>query len=577
MTRISPRTALRRTAGSFAAAGLLAAGSLAVGAPAYAADPVFTLGGSADTALHPYPESGSPQKNALSFTVHNPSTDEENGAFQGEVTYTLDLSGIQGVAVLSPAEDTATDCEITGTTAVCHDHGIWPGLSTAAEFGLSAAKGSKEGATGTIEVTGSAEGATFTPFTTKVTVGGPDLVMKPLPFKTELKPGDAQPAPITFSNQGTTAADGVLLTLHYSRGLDIPERYSNCEYLENTGEPPFQDYAWATALCAVEGTYEPGATYTLGVPLSVEATERALIDSFVYRINEDSPAERSAQRGGAAFTRGTGPQLTLKKATASARGADLDPWNNQQEVDFRTENTADFAATGDRAEGKAGDTVTAKLGYRNDGPAWVGHIRSGESVAGLDFTVPEGAQVTGKPENCRGVTAEGKYREEQLGAPRYLCPSSMTVNDKAEVSLPFELKITEEIANAKGKVTIGSGWVMDPELAFDPEPANNTAYLVLNGDDQGAGSASGGDGDGGSAEGSTGGSTSGSTGGTPSGSPGEGGTSTPGSTGTAGSGSSGGGLASTGSTALMASGAAAVALAAGGVLYAVTRRRARLG
>ncbi|WP_405665039.1 peptidase [Streptomyces sp. NBC_01166] len=581
MTRLSPRTALRRTAGGFAAAGLLAAGSLAVAAPAQADGPVFTLGGPAETALHPYPETGSPQKSSLGLTVHNPDPDEESMGYEGEVTYTLDLSGIAGVAELTPAEDTGSDCEITGTTAVCHDWGVYAGLSSIADFDLAAAKGSKDGASGTIEVTGSADGVTFTPFSTKVTVGGPDLVMKQLPFKQELEPGDVQPAPITFTNKGTTAADGVLLTLRYSRGMEIPERYANCEYNGEAGEEPFDGFAWATALCSVPGSYEPGATYTLAEPLSVKATERAFYDTFIYRINEDSAAQRSAQRAGAAFTRGTGPELTMKQVTSSARGADLNPWDNQQEIDFRTENTANFVAVGGKADGDVGETVTADIGFRNDGPAWIGYIRSGEPVAAFDFTVPEGAEVTRKPESCRGVTADGKYREDQNRAPRYVCNTSMTVRDGADVSLPFDLKITALVPNADGAVRIRNTWLSDPELPFDPKPADNTARLVLNDDGSGSedtgGTSDGATGTGGATEGSAGGDTAGQdsgTSGTSGTSSGSGPSGSTGSSGTA-SASTGGGLASTGSVALMASGGAVMALAVGGVLYATNRRRAR--
>ncbi|WP_329208203.1 peptidase [Streptomyces sp. NBC_00683] len=577
MTRLSPRTALRRTAGGLAAAGLLAAGSLAVGAPAQAADPAFTLGGPAETALHPYPATGSPQKTSLGFTVSNPVQDEDG--YQGEVTYTLDLSGIAGIADIDIAEDTGADCEITGATAVCHDYGVYAGLSTIADFDLTAAEGGKDGASGTIEVTGSADGVTFVPFSTKVTIGGPDLVMKQLPFKQQLEPGDVQPAPITFANRGTTAADGVLLTLMYSRGLEIPERYANCEYNGEAGEEPQDGFAWSTALCSVEGSYEPGATYTLAVPLSVKATERAYYDTFIYRINEDSAAQRSAQRAGAPFTRGTGPQLALKKVTSSARSGDLNPWDNQQEADFRTENTADFVATGGKGAGSVGETVTARIGFRNDGPAWIGNIRSGEPVATVDLTVPRGAEVTGKPDSCQGVTAAGKYREEQLGAPRYVCDSAMTVRDGAEISLPFDLKITEVIPGSAGKVDVRNTWLSDPDLPFDPAPGNNTAQMVLNGEDPGSedtgGTTGGTNTTGGSTEGTTGGttgSTSGTTGGSST-------SSASGSTGTSGAASADndGGLASTGSVALMASGAAAVALAAGGVLYATSRRRAERG
>ncbi|MET8728180.1 peptidase [Streptomyces parvus] len=577
MTRSTPRTVLHRAAGSLAAAGLLAAASLAgAAAPAQAADtPVFTLGGPAETALHPYPESGEPKSSTVGISLNNPSEDEENGGFGGYFSLTFDLSGVAGVADVKFEGEGNPDCEVTGTKAVCEDWGIWPGLQDAVDLVVTAADGSESGDTGTIKVTGEADGATFTPFTTRLTVGGPDLVMERLPFKTELTPGEKQQAPITFANRGTRDADGVLLTLRYSRGLDIPQRYSNCEYtVDDPGEP---DFGSTTALCSVEGAFEAGATYTLATPLTLEATERAYYDTFLYRIEEDSAAQRTAQRAGAAFEPGTGGELKAvpAKKGPAARSADLDPYDNQQDVDFRTKNTADFVAYGDDVAGAEGSFVKADIGFRNEGPAWIGHIRSGEDVATVDFTVPQGASVTSKPERCRAVTADGKYREDQTSpAPRYVCNTSMTVRDGSGLDLPFELRVDKAMVGASGAVTVRNIWLQNPELPFDPKPGNNTAYLVLNGEGDGSDS-------GGATEGGDGGSGEPSTPPTSSPDPEESESGTSGSTtsggstaGTAGGSGDGGGLASTGSIALIASGTAAAALAAGLVLFTAARRRA---
>ncbi|WP_069744140.1 peptidase [Streptomyces sp. EN23] len=581
MTLCSPRTVLHRAAGSLAAAGLLAAASLAgAAAPAQAADtPVFTLGGPADTALHPYPESGRPKAATVGISLNNPSEDEENGGFGGYFTLTFDLSGVAGVADVKFDGESSPDCEITGTKAVCEDWGIWPGLQGAADLLVTAADGSENGDTGTITVTGEAEGATFTPFTTRVTVGGPDLVMERLPFRTELAPGEKQQAPITFANRGTRDADGVLLTLRYSRGLDIPQRYSNCEYtVDDPGQP---DFGSTTALCSVEGAFEAGATYTLATPLTLEATERAYYDTFLYRIQEDSAAQRAAQRAGAAFERGTGGVLKAVpvKKGAAVSSADLNPYDNQQDVDFRTKNTADFVAYGDDVAGPEGSTVKADIGFRNEGPAWIGHIRSGEDVATVDFTVPQGTSVTSKPERCRAVKADGSYREDQKSpAPRYVCNTSMTVRDGAGLDLPFELRVDKAMVGASGAVTVRNTWLQNPKLPFDPKPGNNTAYLVLNGEGGGSdsgGATAGGDG-GGSGEPSTPPTSAPDPEKSPSGtaSPSASTSSGGSSAGTAGGSGDGGGLASTGSVALIASGTAAAALAAGLVLFTAARRRA---
>ncbi|MFJ9919972.1 peptidase [Streptomyces rubiginosohelvolus] len=577
MTLCSPRSVLHRAAGSFAAAGLLVAASLAgAAAPAQAVDtPVFTFGGPAETALHPYPESGKPKSSTVGITLDNPSEDEENGGFGGEFTLTFDLSGIAGVADVKIDGEASPDCEITGTKAVCEDWGIRPGSQPAAHFVVTAADGSENGDTGTITVTGQADGATFTPFTTRLTVGGPDLVMERLPLTTELTPGEKQQAPITFANRGTRDADGVLLTLRYSRGLDIPQRYSNCEY--TVDDPDLPDFGWTTALCSVEGAFEAGATYTLATPLTLEATERAYYDTFVYGIHENSAAQRTALRAGAPSERGTGGVLKAvpAKKGAAARSTDLTPGDNQQEADFRTENTADFVAYGDQVAGTDGSTVKADIGFRNEGPAWIGHIRSGEDVATVDFTVPQGASVTSKPERCRAVTADGKYREDQKSpAPRYFCNTSMTVRDGAGLDLPFELRVDKAMVGASGAVTVRNTFLKNPKLPFDPKPANNTAYLILNG--EGAGSDSGGateGGDGGSGEPSTPPTSAPDPEESPSGTSGSS-SSGDSSAGTSGGSGGGGGLASTGSVALIASGTAAAALAAGLVLFTAARRRA---
>ncbi|MFF6907836.1 peptidase [Streptomyces sp. NPDC012389] len=475
MTRFSPRTApLRRAGGLAATALLLAAGPLTVAAaaPARAADPVYALGGPAETALHPYAEGGGEQRRSTAGITVTGTADER---YEGEFTVTFDLTGIAGVADVAFDARAGVECAPTGPRAtVCTGHGIAPGLSTVAELLLSAAEGSGQGASGAIRVTGEAGGAAFTPFTTQVTVGGPDLVMHRLPFDHEPTPGQKQQAPITFTNRGSRDADGVVLTLRYSRGLDIPQRYSNCAYTT--------DATWTTARCSVEGAFEAGATYTLAAPLTLQATARAYRDIFAYGIHEAGSVRRLA----AATSAERGPGAVLRavpvKQRMSARSVDLEPGDNEQEADFRTANTADFIAYGDEASGPAGATVTARLGFRNDGPAWIGYLRSGETVAAVDFTVPQGATVTSAPKGCRGVSAEGAYREDrQAPAPRYVCPTPAAVRDGGGLDLAFGLRIDKVLTGAVGRVTVRGPGLQAPGLPFDPKPGNNTARVVLNG------------------------------------------------------------------------------------------------
>ncbi|MER7725408.1 peptidase [Streptomyces sp. NPDC096323] len=587
MRSTTPRAVARRAAGALAAAGLLAAGSLALSAPARAAGPVMGFGGPAVTALHPYPANGGgPQRTSVVITVDNPSRDAENGRFEGAYTVTFDLGGIAGVAEAAfgaedgaggsaeggtgEGEDGGPDCEITGTTGVCRGVGLSPGTNPLPALRVGASEGSENGDSGTIRVTGTADGTAFAPFTTRIVVGGPDLVMERAPLKQELEPGETQPFPLAFANHGTRAADGVVLTLRYTRGIEFTERYANCVYSEDDagrGVP-----VWTTARCSVEGSYEAGAAYELAEPLTLRAMRHAYRDTLVYRIDEAGPADRVAGRSGTRSTPGArGDVLTLKE-TPATRSADLDPSDNQQETDFSTANTADFVAYGDEAVGLQGSTVGVDIGFRNEGPAWIGNPGSGEPFATVDFTVPDGATVTAWPGACRGVTAGGQDRERQAGAPRYVCDTAAAVREDTDFALHFGLRIDRAVTGASGTVEVRN--TRDRPLPFDPDRGNNTAVLVLNA--AGAGT-SGGAGD----AGGTGSDTSGSAGGssatasTTGGSPSSGSTGTTGTTGgTAPASGTGGRLASTGTGALPAAGAAAAALLAGGVLYATARRRA---
>ncbi|MFJ9685611.1 peptidase [Streptomyces bacillaris] len=568
MTRFLPRTAPPiRAGGLLAATALLlaAAPPTAASAAPTAAAPVVALGGPARTALHPYAEGGDgPKRSTARITV----TGADDTAYEGGFTVTFDLTGAAGVADVAFAPEAGIECAATAPgSATCTGHGIPPGRSTVTDLLLTAAEGSEQGDTGTVRVTGGAEGTAFTPFTTEVTVGGPDLVMHRLPFDHEPAPGQRQQAPITFTNRGSRAAEGVVLTLRHSRGLDIPQRYSNCAYTT--------DESWTTARCTVEGAFEAGATYTLAAPLTLKTTDRAYRDIFGYGIHE-AGASAGTARGATAARAARGPaggsDDVLRAVPAprpmAARARDLEPGDNEHEADFRTENTADFVAYGDTASGRAGATVTARLGFRNDGPAWIGHLRSGESVAAVDFTVPQGATVTSAPEGCRGVSAEGTALPTGWTgpAPRYVCPTPATVRDDGGLDLSFGLRIDKVLLGAVGRVVVRGPELRAAGLPFDPDPGNNAARVVLNGESGGPSPAPPEE-PGDDASGTPGPATP-----TP-GAAGAGGTVAPGAAPDTATGN-GGSLAATGSsTARAASGLAVAALTAGLVLFTLARRR----
>ncbi|MQY13285.1 hypothetical protein SRB5_34290 [Streptomyces sp. RB5] len=551
MTSASPRAALRHVACAIGAAALAAVG---FSAPAQAQDLPYTLGSSpAETGLFPHPASGAAQAADFEVWLDNPSEERRSDA---RVVYTIDFTGVQGVADWKYGEDGSLgDCEAQGAVVTCSDWGVWEGRSTVAAFQLSAAAGSADGDSGTVKVSGTVDGASLADYTAKVSVGGPDLVAAPLPSPGKSKPGDVYNAPLMFANAGTQAADGVLLTMRATHGVEFVDRYDNCEYSESSGT---YSGPGTVVICAFDDPVGPGEVWEADPPERLRLAEHALYDEFSFRVDPNTATARSKQRGGLTFTRGEGRTLTLKQARVARTAADLDPWNNLSEMAFDITNHADFAAWGATAKGAAGDTVKVSLGWQNKGPAWVGYTRSGEDVATYEFLVPEGAKVTKKPAGCRGTKSDGGYLEDnqQLGAPRYVCSTGAVVLEKEKFSYPFELKIEKVVAGASGRLTVGSFAPTTPQPhPFDDNHKNNTASLVLNGTGGGSGSGgSGGDsGDGGSDGGSaSGGDQAQSTGGT------------------------GGDLASTGAGNMpLVGGLAAAVLVVGGTLFVVARRRGK--
>lgn len=210
--------------------------------------------------------------------------------------------------------------------------------------------------------------------------------------------------------------------------------------------------------------------------------------------------------------------------------------------------------TGASAQGKAGDTVKAEIGFRNDGPAWISALRSGGESIAFSVAVPEGAKVTRSPERCNLTTIEE-------GVKGYLCWVETLLLENTKLSFPFELRIDKVVKNAKGKVALPT-W----NNPVEPEQSNNTAWIVLNGTGDGGGNGS---------QGSSGGPSA-----TPQ--PTASGDDASGSTGTSGGsdgtsssgGDSGGGLAFTGAGgALLLGGSALLALGLGAVIIVFVRRR----
>lgn len=556
--RLGPLRAL----GLAAATSLIATGAAGTAQAVDAPLPVSITGGNrVDLSLQS--DNGDPTEPQVDLRLNGPGEPFEGDGvippvFTGDYTIRIDASELAGVAKVK------LPCEADGLVAVCTGTELYAGTQYNRVGGIRLDIGddSEAGDFGSITVTGEGEGLEFTPLTIDVLVGGPEFLNRELPPPGDLRAGGTYEAPVGLRNAGSMPAEGAVLRFHGSRGVSFPDSYGNCSYAETTTGPLLRQ--GTDAICTFPDRIEAGTAYALAEPLKVKTAAFALHDIFTYSFTAVAPEEAAGLRAAKDYRPGTGADLKLTKVS----GADPADYTRYADLDLPTKNTYDLELTGSAQDAEAGDTVTARIGFRNNGPAWISALRSGGEPIGFTVAVPEGATVTKAPEGCgKNTIAEG--------VKGYLCWVDTPLLEDAEIDFPFELRVDRVVEGARGKVALPE-W----DNPFDSDHGNNSAWIVLNGPDGSTDGGTGDGSDGGTGDGGTGdGGTSG--GSTPPGS-GDGGDSGNGSSGT--NGTSGdvagddtdGGLALTGAggVALMG-GAALLALGLGAGVVVLLRRRAR--
>ncbi|MFF3326190.1 peptidase [Streptomyces sp. NPDC002889] len=380
---------------------------------------------------------------------------------------------------------------------------------------------------------------------------GPDLAVGRMTAPTGVKPGTSFDVPVTFTNKGTGAADGVWVSFAMSQGLGGARKYSNCLYYD---VPSFDEQPeWSGVHCRFDQAVEPGKVYALAEPLTVDALNNALDESVGVTVSVENPFNPDWE---GPHVPGNGPELNLTEQQDAALADQANDPDHATSMRVDVANTADFGVEAPQVRARVGQTVTADVKFANGGPAWV---RQEISAGRVDVRFPAGTTVVSAPGSC--TSDEPRH---------HICgPYDAWVDEQGKWSYTFRVKIDTFVAGAEGKASLmGAPW------PFDKNAANDTAKIVFeNSADTtaggGSGSASGGS-DGETSGGSGGGSGSPSTGGSGSSSAGGAGSST-GGTGAA---AAGGNLASTGSgPALPIAGAAATAVAVGGGVVLVMRRR----
>ncbi|MGW1297716.1 hypothetical protein [Streptomyces sp. NPDC002533] len=443
MRPVSVHPFVRFGAGAVATAGILLA-TLSVPASATESDQLW-IAAPPERSLQIGAEAGTPVEVGLYHDNDNFTVTD------GRLT--VDASGLAGVAEVTWPEN----CAPSGTTAVCTVAQV-PVLgsdySPQVLLEVHAADGAEVGAQGRITyaatATGGPEGTLEAPLdsfdTTFTLASGPDLVLSGLDPVEGATPGTVHTVPLTVTNEGQETARGFTLGMMASYGLGFDSRYDACTYTQTGGA-----YApMSRAECAFDRVLRPGESFTLPEPLRIALTDHALRE----RLDVDvQPA------GGV---------------------TDINDENNYGILAVDVVNTADFAVRGSRVSGSVGETVKASLTFRNKGPGWFGNLGSGDSVALVDFTVPEGVTVTSAPAACAPRTLDGgSYRPGRLGAPRYVCEMPYWVLENTVRTFRFDLRVDTVVPDARGQVALrpvitGAGF------PHDPKPGNNTGWVTVN-------------------------------------------------------------------------------------------------
>ena len=451
-----------------------------------------------------------------------------------DLTVRYDLTGLAGKVTVGEEENTGTDCTSpSANVLVCTtpwevELDEW-GLSGVFPVQIKPTGKAQDGDTGTLKVTLSANGVDSVSHEAKVRVGeGVDLAAGP-ETTVSAAPGKGFTAPLKVTNVGETTAKGAAVVFYNDYGMNAAKHYSNCTYVGDE-----------LRTCRFDEELSAGSTFGATLPYALGADTMAPGNRYgeIIWMTPDEFEDFENYLGNYDVTigkPGTDGKLTLAEAAgrAAARGfqADPRPENNASylQVKVTGNNSTDLEALGASVTGKAGATVKATVGLRNNGPATLDYSRSGSSVTYLTFDVPKGTTTTAVPENCFPVKGDEWGEPGKPGARHYRCYFDSFLKAGDTVKLDFGLKIDKVIANDTGLVKINVPCECDGGFYRDLKPANDTAKVVVN--------AAPGGGDGGQG------------------------------------GGDGGTLPITGSSTGLIAGLGALLLAAGAVGYVLTRRR----
>lgn len=421
-------------------------------------------------------------------------------ALPEEFTVTIGRGAVTDFASVTLADDSA-DCTESGPVIACKFKGAET-IDYVLDLTVKAKNSATVGQKGDLNLTLAAKGRPSVTVMSTVEIGeGVDLKADET-LEVTGAPGASMKAPLRVANVGDKAARNTVLLLSTMSSIAPAQRYSNCSYLSEFGAN--------FAQCEFKQGIEPGAVLQLDASSALKIASDTWAPSTQYgsglwfadgdwaEFLADTPFESDD------WEKGTGTELTLVPApTTLARQlkqTDKDSSNNHTEIvaTVTGNQRADVAANGTQVAGSVGKTVTAKVGFTNNGPAMINSYSPNELVTAAEITIPAGATAVTAPDVCfpfENGEEVGGYGEP--GARVYFCEWYGNLHKGDAAVFEFGLRI-DKLAGAAGSVHLlhfnldGQG-----STVADLDPKNDTAAFTIKGATDGQGGGEGGEGDGG--------------------------------------------------------------------------------
>jgi hypothetical protein len=241
-------------------------------------------------------------------------------------------------------------------------------------------------------------------------------------------------------------ANGLTVKLMASHGLEYLSKYDACTYTADSVDDGAEYAPFSYATCAFDRELTPGDSFELPEPLRIAIGGHALNERL----------DISVEPGGGA--------------------TDIETGDNYVALEIGADNTADFSVTGAAVTCAAGQTVTAPLTFKNNGPAWFGNLSSGDPAAKVRLIVPQGTMVTDAPADCVPHTLSGGYYPNRTGAPRYDCGLPYFVLENTERTYAFKVRMDTVTPGTTGAVSIHPEF---GEFPFAPDTSDNTAVPAV--------------------------------------------------------------------------------------------------